>query len=89
MEKLQSDRNAGIFLTSTDTKVQLKIVMQQPHLAPAGYLTLSEKGLILNTNLTTATLLGVERHQNFVERNIRKNLEMKVMYVREHPRENQ
>jgi len=30
MEKLQSDRNAGIFLTSTDTKVQLKIVMQQP-----------------------------------------------------------
>jgi hypothetical protein len=30
MEIVPSDRNAGIILTSTDTKVQLKIVMQQP-----------------------------------------------------------
>jgi hypothetical protein len=27
---MYSERNAGIFLVSTDTKVQLKIVMQQP-----------------------------------------------------------
>lgn len=32
-------------------------------LAPAGYFTLSEKGLILNANLTAATLLGVERQE--------------------------
>jgi PAS domain S-box-containing protein len=32
-------------------------------LAPAGYLTLSEDGLILNANLTVATMLGVERKQ--------------------------
>ena len=30
-------------------------------LAPSGYLTLSEQGLILQANLTIATLLGVER----------------------------
>jgi len=34
-------------------------------LAPAGYLTLSRKGLVLNANFTAATLLGVER-QNLV-----------------------
>jgi PAS domain S-box-containing protein len=30
-------------------------------LAPAGYLTLSKKGLVLNANFTAATLLGVDR----------------------------
>jgi hypothetical protein len=30
MEKMHSDRNAWTFLASTDTKVQLRIVMQQP-----------------------------------------------------------
>jgi hypothetical protein len=32
MERMHSDRNAWTFLASTDTKVELKIVMQQPHL---------------------------------------------------------
>ena len=32
-------------------------------LAPAGYLTLSEKGLILNANLTAAAQMGVDRQQ--------------------------
>ncbi len=31
-------------------------------LAPVGYFTLSEKGLILEANLTTATLLGISRN---------------------------
>jgi len=30
MERMHSDRNAGIFLTSIGTKIQSKIVMQQP-----------------------------------------------------------
>jgi len=31
-------------------------------LSPAGYITLSEKGLITSVNLTAATMLGVERY---------------------------
>jgi hypothetical protein len=34
MERMHSDRNAWTFLASTDTKVELKIVMQQPHIPP-------------------------------------------------------
>src|SRR5215472_2311577 len=37
-------------------------------LAPVGYFTLSKEGLILEANLTTATLLGVSRRELSMQR---------------------
>ncbi len=50
-------------------RTQLELVVSRDRyfnfydLSPVGYFTLSEKGLILEANLTTATLLGVVRSE--------------------------
>jgi hypothetical protein len=43
MERIHSDRNAWTFLASTDTKAELKIVMQQPQERPYFYHPISQK----------------------------------------------
>ena len=56
-------QNEELQRTQHELEVSRERYFELYELAPVAYLTLSEKGLILNANLTAATLLGVERHQ--------------------------
>ena len=56
-------QNEELRLAQRNLEVSRQRYFELYDLAPAGYLTLSEDGLILNANLTVATMLGVERQQ--------------------------
>ena len=54
-------QNEELRRTQTELDTQRERYFDLYDLAPVGYVTVSEKGLILEANLTTATLLGVTR----------------------------
>lgn len=54
-------QNEELRRTQADLEESRERFFELYDLAPAGYLTISEKGLILNANLTAANLLGEER----------------------------
>ena len=56
-------QNEELRIAQRNLEVSRQRYFELYDLAPAGYLTLSEDGLILNANLTVATMLGVERQQ--------------------------
>ena len=56
-------QNEELLLAQRNLEVSRQRYLELYDQAPAGYLTLSEKGLILNANLTAAAQLGVERQQ--------------------------
>ena len=56
-------QNEELLRTQRDLEVSHDKYFELYDLAPAGYLTLGEQGLIINANLTAAIMLGVERQQ--------------------------
>ena len=54
-------QNEELRLAKHDLEISRERYFELYDLAPAGYLTLTKQGLIVNANLTAATLLGVER----------------------------
>ena len=56
-------QNEELLRTQRDLEVSHDKYFELYDLAPAGYLTLGEHGLIINANLTAATMLGVDRQQ--------------------------
>ena len=54
-------QNEELRLAQRDLEVSRERYFELYELAPAGYLTISNKGLIVNANLTAASMLGVER----------------------------
>jgi PAS domain S-box-containing protein len=56
-------QNEELRRTQRDLEVSHDKYFELYDLAPAGYFTLGEKGLIIHANLTAATMLGVDRQQ--------------------------